>query len=101
MKISINTYRWELHKLVQRPLHRMLDEPFDFKRPSREIDLGRTVGIEHRPLLRARLSRRYALLAPRIRTDDYFGIPDLFRVARVGRLVLRIDKHLVEKTHFF
>src|SRR5215203_3063118 len=99
MKVSIDAYRRQLHKLVERPLQLVPNQTFDFKLPRAEIDLGRSVCVEHGPLLRARLSARHSILTPRVRTDDEIGIVDLFRLARIGGLILRILKKIVEKTH--
>jgi hypothetical protein len=76
-----------LHELIKGPLQWIFDEAFNFELPVCEIDVGRSVCIEHGPLLRARLSRRNAFLAPRVGTDDDLGIFDLFRLTRIGCLI--------------
>src|SRR6185503_4805385 len=99
VKVSVNTDGAELHKLVKRPLLRILYEAIDFKRPRREIDIGRPVRIEHGPFLGARLAWRNPIRATRVRADDDLLIVDLFGLTRIGCLVLRIFDQIVQKTH--
>src|SRR6185369_2780844 len=94
-------HRRELHELVERPLELILHRTLDFERPRCEIDLRRTMRVEHRPLLRPRLSWRDAFIAPRVRTDDDVRIVNRFRRTRICGLVLRIAKQIVEKSHGF
>jgi len=89
VEVSIDPDCRQLHELVERPLLRMLNQTIDFKLPGRQIDFGRSMRVEHRPFLRARLSRRHAILASRVRADDV-GFRDLIGLPRIARLVLWI-----------
>ena len=55
--------------------------------------------IEYGPLLGARLARRYATFATRVRTDDDLGLVDLFRLARIRCLIIRVLEKLIDETH--
>src|SRR5438132_64731 len=50
----------------------------------------RAMRVEHRPLLSARLTRRNAILAPRVRTDDHFRLAKRFGFARIVCLIFGI-----------
>src|SRR5688572_31163777 len=65
MKVGVNAHGRELHELVKRPLQLMVHQAFNFERPRCEIDLRRSVRVEHGPLFRARLTGRDAFVAPR------------------------------------
>jgi len=90
VEISIDTDGRQLHELIQRPFLGVLDQAINGKRPGCEVDVRRSVRIEHRPLLSARLPRRHSVLAPRVRADDDVRVSNLFRLARLGRLVVWI-----------
>ena len=90
MKVSIDLDRRQLQEFIERKLQIVLDQSFDFKRPRRQVNVRRTLRIEHRPLFRTRLSRRNPKFSPRVGTDDHIRIANLFRFARLVRLVFWI-----------
>ena len=90
MKVCVDFYRGQLDKFIQRKRQRVFDEALNLKLPGRQIDLGRTLRIQHGPSLCARLSRRNAILAPRVGADYEIRFPDLFGFARLGGLIFWI-----------
>src|ERR1044072_23459 len=98
VEVSVDPDRRQLHEFVERPLLRMLNQTINSKLPGCQIDFRRAVRVEHRPFLRARLSRRHPVFAPRVRADDV-GFGYLVRLARVARLILWIFVETSEKTH--
>ena len=57
-------------KLQPGPGHGYVDQPFDLEHPFVHVDLRWAERVQHRPLARARLARRNAVFAKRVRADD-------------------------------
>ena len=87
MKVRIDLDGWKLHELVERPTLRIFDQTINIELPCRQINVGCTVCVEHRPLARARLSGRDAYGAPRVRADNHAGFVNLFGPARIILLI--------------
>jgi hypothetical protein len=99
MKIGVDLNRRQLHELIERPALRVFHQTVHLKLPRRQINVGRTVRVEHWPLARARLSGRQTVLAPRVRADDTIGRINLFGLARLILLIERIVEQISEKAH--
>src|SRR6266516_733863 len=95
MKVRINFHCRQLHEFIQRPLLWMLDQAVHFKFPGVQIDFRRAVRVEHRPLLRARLTGRNAIRQPRVGADDYFRLIDLFRLSWIAGLIFGVVEEAV------
>ena len=87
--IDLATWTFEVEGLVENQLTWSLDEFMQLP----------AVRVEHGPFLRARLTRRHAVLAPRVGTDDDLLIVQLVRLTRIRSLVFWILKKIIEKTH--
>src|SRR5215510_11659066 len=77
----------------------IFNQAFDLESPCRQVNFRRAMRIKHRPLLCTRLSRRNAVLASCVRTDDYLRFGNFFRRTRFLRLVFGIVDEAIEKAH--
>jgi hypothetical protein len=53
MKVGIDAHGGQLHEFIERPLPRLLNQTVDLELPGCQIDIGRAMRIQHRPLLGA------------------------------------------------
>ena len=101
MKICIDLHHRQLHEFVERKREQLFNQPIDFEPPGGQVDARRTVRVEDGPFLRPRLSRRNAILAPRVRTDNDVRLVYLFRRPRLLLLIFRIFDESVQEAHLF